>query len=69
MNELPSNLVIEKQRVIIDELKEKINLPLDNLDKLSNEELKKVVDNAIFQVFSKKIQIAFFFVFYPIFRS
>ena len=42
--------MIEKQRVIIDELKEKINLPLDNLDKLSNDELKRVVDNAMFQV-------------------
>ncbi|CAF0889194.1 unnamed protein product [Brachionus calyciflorus] len=49
-DEMPSNLVIEKQKVIIDELKEKINLPLENLDKLSNDELKKVVDNAIFQI-------------------
>ena len=48
--ELPSNLVMEKQKVIIDELKEKINLPLDNLNKLSNEELKNAVGSAIFQV-------------------
>ncbi len=49
-SELPSNLVLEKQKVIIDELKEKINLPLDDLNLLSNEELKQVVDSAIGQV-------------------
>jgi hypothetical protein len=48
--EIPSNVVLQKQRVIIDELKEKINLPLDNLNKLSNEELKIAVDSAISQV-------------------
>ena len=48
--ELPSNLVMEKQKVIIDELKEKIHLPLDNLNKLSNEELKNAVGSAILQV-------------------
>ena len=49
--ELPSTLVMEKQRVIIDELKDKIHLPaIDNLNKLSNDELKKAVDSAIMQV-------------------
>ncbi len=42
--------MMEKQKVILDELREKINLPLDNLNKLSNDDLKKVVDNAISQV-------------------
>lgn len=48
--ELPSNLVLEKQRIIIDELKEKIDFPLENFDKLSNDELKKVVDSALCQI-------------------
>jgi hypothetical protein len=43
-------VILEKQKIIIDELKEKINLPLENLNQLSNEDLKKVVDNAICQV-------------------
>ena len=43
-------MVMEKQKVIIDELREKLNLPLDNLNKLSNDELKSAVDNAICQV-------------------
>jgi RUN domain-containing protein 1 len=48
--EIPSTLIMEKQRVIIDELKEKINLPIENMNKLSNDELKKAVDSAICQV-------------------
>ncbi len=50
VDDMPSTLVLETQKVIIDELKERINLPIDNLNKLSNEELKKVVDSAICQV-------------------
>jgi RUN domain-containing protein 1 len=45
-----SSKVMEKQRIIIDELREKINLPIENLNNLSNEDLKKVVDNAIHQM-------------------
>lgn len=41
---------MEKHKVIIDELKEKINLPIDNLNKLTNDELKVAVDSAISQV-------------------
>lgn len=48
--ELPSTLVMEKHKVIIDELKEKINLPIDNLNKLTNDELKVAVDSAISQI-------------------
>ena len=48
---------MEKQKVIIDELREKINLPLDNLNKLSNDELKTVVDSAISQVREFKLQL------------
>ena len=48
--EAPTTMVMEKQKVIIAELREKLNLPLDNLNKLSNDELKSAVDNAICQV-------------------
>lgn len=48
--EMPSSVMMEKQKVIIDELKQKIDLPLDDLNKLSNDELKKAVDNAICQI-------------------
>ena len=47
---MPSLLVLEKQKIVINELKEKINLPLDNLNKLTNDELKQAVDSAIFQI-------------------
>lgn len=33
--ELPSSVILEKQRVIIDELKDKINLPIENLNNLT----------------------------------
>ena len=49
---MPSLLVMEKQKVIIDELKEKMNLPLDNINRLSNDELKRAVDSAIGQIVS-----------------
>ena len=32
--ELPTNMVMEKQKVVIDELKHKLNLDLDRFDKL-----------------------------------
>jgi hypothetical protein len=32
---MPSAIVMEKQKVIIDELKDKIHLPLDDLNKLT----------------------------------
>lgn len=47
---MPSSVMMEKQKVIIDELKQKIDLPLDDLNKLSNDDLKKAVDNAICQI-------------------
>ena len=47
---MPSLLVLEKQKIVINELKEKINLPLDNLNKLTNDELKQAVDSAICQI-------------------
>lgn len=49
-SELPSNLILEKQKVIIDELKDKIDFPISDLSKLTNEELKKTVDQALNQI-------------------
>ncbi len=46
-SEVPSNDVMEKQKVIIDELKDKVDLSSTDLQTLSNEELRKAIDNAI----------------------
>lgn len=47
---LPSSLLLERQALIIDQLKGKLSLQLDQFDKLSTEELKTQVDNAIREV-------------------
>ncbi|KAL3842229.1 hypothetical protein ACJMK2_020268 [Sinanodonta woodiana] len=47
---LPTSRKIEKQSVIIDELKNRLDLKLDNFDRLSAEELRQVVDHAIGQI-------------------
>lgn len=46
---LPQHILVEKQKVIIDELKSKINLNLDETDlpQLSPDDLKKQVDSAL----------------------
>uniref|UniRef100_A0A0A1X314 RUN domain-containing protein 1 n=1 Tax=Zeugodacus cucurbitae TaxID=28588 RepID=A0A0A1X314_ZEUCU len=46
---LPQHILLEKQKIIIDELKNKLNLQVDERDlpELSSEELKNHVDNAI----------------------
>lgn len=46
---LPQSILVEKQKVIIDELKSKINLHLDETDlpQLSPDDLKKQVDSAL----------------------
>lgn len=49
-SELPSNIVMEKQKVIIDELKDKIDFPASDLNRLTNEELKIAVDEALHQI-------------------
>ncbi|XP_014245245.1 RUN domain-containing protein 1 [Cimex lectularius] len=46
----PQSLVIEKQRVIIDQLKSQLNLNVDGFDKMSVEELRTYVDNAVDEV-------------------
>ncbi|XP_074601001.1 RUN domain-containing protein 1-like isoform X2 [Brevipalpus obovatus] len=46
-NSLPSGLLLERQALIIEQLKGKLPLRLDQFDKLTPEELKKQVDNAV----------------------
>ncbi|CAF4397099.1 unnamed protein product [Rotaria sp. Silwood2] len=48
----PTLVIMEKQRVLIDELRQKLDLQLDDdaVSKLSAEELRKLVDQSIYQV-------------------
>jgi hypothetical protein len=46
----PQNVVIERQKVIIDQLKGQLNLNVDDIDKMPVDELKKYVDNAVGQL-------------------
>ncbi len=48
--DLPQKAVIEKQSAIIDELREKLDMKLDDFDKLSTDELRTMVDSAIGRV-------------------
>ncbi|KAL8618751.1 hypothetical protein ACOMHN_015161 [Nucella lapillus] len=45
--ELPTSRVIEKQKVLLEELRHKLDLDLDNFDKLNAEELKEIVNRAV----------------------
>lgn len=45
--ELPTSKVMEKQRVLLEELRHKLDLDLENFDKLTAEELKEIVDHAV----------------------
>lgn len=47
---LPQSMVMEKQRVIIDQLKGKLNLNLDEIDLLSPDDIRQQVDRAIGQL-------------------
>lgn len=47
MNVIPSSMLIERQTVIIEQLKGKLALNLDEMDRLSPEELRKHVDHAL----------------------
>ncbi|CAG0902849.1 unnamed protein product [Darwinula stevensoni] len=47
---LPQNLLLERQKLVIDELKGHLDLNLEDLDRLSLEELKQQVDKAVGQV-------------------
>ncbi|CAF0808345.1 unnamed protein product [Adineta ricciae] len=48
----PTSVMIEKQRILIDQLRHKLHLQLDDasVSKLSAEELRKLVDQAIYQL-------------------
>jgi len=46
----PHNVLVEKQKVIIDELRCKVNLDLNDFSKLTADELKDKVDSAIGQI-------------------
>jgi len=46
----PHSVLVEKQKVIIDELRSKVNLDLNDMNHMSIEELKGKVDNAIGQI-------------------
>jgi hypothetical protein len=41
---------MEKHQLILNELRDKLNLPVDDLNKLSNDELKQSVQSAIGEV-------------------
>ncbi|KAK6620145.1 hypothetical protein RUM44_006545 [Polyplax serrata] len=49
---LPQNVIMEKQKVIIDELKDKLNLNVDDIDHLTLEDIRHQVDSAIGQLVS-----------------
>ena len=45
--EMPSNVLLERQRVVMEQLKSRLNLNMDNIDKLTEDELKAEVDEAV----------------------
>lgn len=46
----PTSKVMEKQKVVIDELKHKLDLNLEGFDSLSTDQLKQIVDHAVGQI-------------------
>lgn len=51
-NQLPQSVLVEKQKIIIDELKNKLNLSVcgEDLPQLTTEELRTQVDNALVEL-------------------
>lgn len=51
-NQLPQSVLVEKQKIIIDELKNKLNLTVcgEDLPQLTTEELRTQVDNALVEL-------------------
>ena len=47
---LPTNKTMEKQKVVIDELRHKLDLNLEGFDSLSTDQLKQIVDHAVGQI-------------------
>lgn len=50
LTSIPSSMLLERQTVIIEQLKGKLPLNLDQLEKSTPEELRKQVDKAIREV-------------------
>ncbi|XP_064634004.1 RUN domain-containing protein 1-like isoform X2 [Lineus longissimus] len=48
--QLPTSKVLEKQKVVIDRLRHKLHVDLEDMDRLTTDELKSIVDNAIGQI-------------------
>ncbi|XP_039297416.1 RUN domain-containing protein 1 isoform X3 [Nilaparvata lugens] len=50
--ELPQSLVMERQKLVIDQLKGRLNLNIDHIDQLTMDDLKVHIDHAIAQLVS-----------------
>ncbi|XP_052801154.1 RUN domain-containing protein 1-like [Mya arenaria] len=50
IEELPTSRQMEKQKVVLDQLRNTLDLRIDKLDSLSTEELRQVVDHAVGQI-------------------
>lgn len=50
VKEIPTSKQIEKQKVVLEQLTNTLDLPIDKLDNLSTEELRQVVDHAVGQI-------------------
>lgn len=51
-SEPPTQAILEKQRLVLEGLREKLELNISNVDKLPAAELQQVVDKAVSQVSS-----------------
>ena len=47
---VPSSILLERQKVVMEQLKARLNFNMDNIDKLTEEELKAEVDEAVGQL-------------------
>ena len=47
---VPSNVLLERQKVVMEQLKARLNFNMDNIDKLTEDELKAEVDEAVGQL-------------------
>ncbi|CAD5119154.1 DgyrCDS7792 [Dimorphilus gyrociliatus] len=45
--DLPTSKVLEKQKILIDQLTKKLNFQLEDMSKLGDDDLKKIVDTAV----------------------
>ena len=47
---VPSSILLERQKVVMEQLKSRLNFNMDNIDKLTEDELKAEVDEAVGQL-------------------